>query len=397
MKRVFSIFLMCVFISLFTTAQTNKNRVFQIGFVTPLGTNGVDSRLVTNKISFNVLGGYSYGNTVFEFGSLYNVNTHLTSGVQFAGIVNYSGKAQNAFQIAGVTNIATRGNVATQFSGVANIAKNVDGVQFSGVTNTTKNIDGLQFAGVANIAKNVDGLQFAGVANIAKNVDGVQFSGVTNTAKNIDGLQFSGVANIAKNVDGLQLGGVVNIAKNVDGVQIGLINYSDTNDGLPIGLINIVKHGGKHELEVSFSEALNTAVSFKLGTDKLYTIFSGGVNYLNKPVEYAAGLGLGTHVNWKKGWGNQIELIGYSLTEKGSFENHCTNLLTQLKLTISKDISKKFKLFAGPVVNMTISDYRDPETGALGSSLSPWSMWKNNSKDTRLNAWIGFAGGVRFF
>lgn len=367
MKKVFSIFLMCVFISLFTTAQTNKNRVFQIGFVTPLGTNGVDSRLVTNKISFNVLGGYSYGNTVFEFGSLYNVNTHLTSGVQFAGIVNYSGKAQSAFQIAGVTNIATRGNVATQFSGVA------------------------------NIAKNVDGLQFSGVANIAKNVDGVQFSGVTNTAKNIDGLQFAGVANIAKNVDGLQLGGVINIAKNVGGVQIGLINYSDTNDGLPIGLINIVKHGGKHELEVSFSEALNTAVSFKLGTDKLYTIFSGGVNYLNKPVEYAAGLGLGTHVNWKKGWGNQIELIGYSLTEKGSFENHCTNLLTQLKLTISKDISKKFKLFAGPVVNMTISDYRDPETGVLGSSLSPWSMWKNNSKDTRLNAWIGFAGGVRFF
>jgi transposase len=54
-----------------------------------------------------------------------------------------------------------------------------------------------------------------------------------------------------------------------------------------IGLINIAKHRGKYEFEVSFSESINTAISFKIGTDKFYTIFSGGINYFLSTIEYA--------------------------------------------------------------------------------------------------------------
>lgn len=318
-KIILSVAVICLS-AISVVAQEVRERDFQVSFISPFGTNGTQSHLTTNKVSFNILGGYSYGNTAFEFGSLYNVNTNLTKGFQFAGIANYSGNTQNAAQFAGITNIAASGS--TPF----------------------------QFAGIANVADEVTGLQFAGIANVAKKVRGVQF---------------------------------------------GLFNYADESDGVSIGLINIVKNGGKQEFEIAFSEALNTAVSFKLGTDKFYTIFSGGINYINGPVEYAAGLGFGTHINWKKGWGNQIEAIGYALTEQGEFQKG-VNMLTQLKFTVSKELAPHFKVFAGPVLNLTISDYVNPETGAISSSLSPWSMWKSSNGNTQLNSWVGFTAGVRF-
>lgn len=318
-KIILSVTVICLSI-ISVLAQENQKKDFQVSFITPFGTNGTQSYLTTNKISFNILGGYSYGNTAFELGGLYNTNIHLTKGFQFAGIVNYSGKTEGAVQFAGIANIAVNGD--TPF----------------------------QFAGIANVADEITGLQFAGIANVAKRVKGVQF---------------------------------------------GLFNYADESDGVSIGLINIVRKGGKREFEVSFSESLNTAVSFKLGTDKLYTIFSGGINYLNTPTEYAAGLGFGTHIAWKKGWGNQIEAIGYALTRDGSFNNQGVNMLTQLKFSFSKQFAPHFKVFAGPVINMTISDV-NTEKGITDSSITPWSMWSNDSNKTRLNAWVGFAAGVRF-
>lgn len=305
MKKVILLGLACFYIT-FAMAQNNLQRDVQFSLITPLGTNGTKSHLISNRYSFNVLGGYSYGNTVIELGGLYNVNTGFTRGCQIAGIVNYSGNTQRAVQLAGITNIAIKGSTPFQFAGI------------------------------------------------------------------------------------------LNMAKHVKGVQLALFNYAEESDGVSIGLINIVKKGGKHEFEVAFSEALNTAVSFKLGTNKFYTIFSGGVNYINKPAEYAGGLGFGSHINWKQGWANQIELMGYALTENGSFNHKGISMLTQLKFAVSKEVFSNFKIFAGPVINMTISDYVNPTTGEVGSSLSPWSIWKNDSETTRLNGWIGFNIGVRY-
>ncbi len=332
-------------------AQTSNERAFQLSFITPLGTNGLNSAITTNKVSINLLGGYSYGNRVAEFGGLYNINFKLTKGVQFAGLLNYTGLSEKAVQFAGIANIALDGTTP---------------------------------------------LQMSGVSNIAKDVNGVQSAGIINIAKSVNGVQSSGIANIADSIAGLQAAGILNIAKSVDGVQLGLINLADEVDGVSIGLINIVKKNGKQEFEVSFSEALNSAVSFKLGTEKFYTIFSAGVNYLQTDPIYAAGVGFGTHVNWNQGWGNQIEIIGYTLTEDQSFDNDGINMLAQLKLSVSKEFHRHFKIFAGPVFNMTISDYANKATGELGSTLSPWSMWKNDSENTRLNSWIGFTAGIRF-
>lgn len=399
MKKIILQVILCCLSATVLFAQASKERAFQISFLSPIGTNGLESHLTTNKVSINILGGYSYGNTILELGSLYNINLHLTKGCLLSGIANYSGYAENATQIAGVVNIAAQGTVAAQISGFLNSAKQVKGVQIAGAVNHTQHAENAtQIAGVANIAsQGAVATQISGFLNSAKQVKGVQIAGVINHSQHAENAtQIAGIGNIAPQGEiATQIGGIFNSAKRVKGVQIGLVNYADTCDGVAIGLINIVKKGGKHEFEVSLSEALNTSVSFKLGTNKLYTIFSAGINYLDNPVEYAYGFGLGTHLDWKKNWGNQIEVMGYQITEDGKFQDGF-NMLTQLRLTVSKQISNHFKVFAGPVLNMTISDYENPVTGELGSTLAPWSMWKNKIGNTHLNSWIGFSAGVRF-
>ena len=325
MKKMNKI-LMAVFgTMLFTTSaysgETVKERNFQLSLLSPLGTNGMNSGQIANKVSINLVGGHSYANKSFEFGSVYNVNLNHTSGFQFAGVVNHTNESRNAAQFAGVTNISKSGE--TPF----------------------------QFAGVLNVADNVTGLQFAGVVNVAKEVRGVQF---------------------------------------------GVVNYADTCSGVPIGIFNIVKHGGKQELEVGLSDAFNTYASFKLGVDRFYTIFSAGVNYLlhSEPI-YGVGMGWGTDTSWKKtGWANQIEAVGYYITEDGKFRLG-TNVLAQLKFTFSKQIRPHFKVFAGPTLNLTVSDYVNPETGVTGSSLKPYSIFHTNGKAV-VNGWVGFAAGIRF-
>ena len=303
-----------------THSEETKERTFQLSLLSPLGTNGVSSGQVTNKVSVNLVGGHSYANKGFEFGSVYNVNLGYTSGFQFAGVVNYTNESRNAAQFAGVTNISRSGKTPFQFAGVLNVADNVSGLQFSGV---------------------------------------------------------------------------VNVAKEVRGVQFGVVNYSDTCSGVPVGIFNIVKHGGKQEFEVGVSDAFNTYASFKLGVDRLYTIFSAGVNFLHSEPIYGVGMGWGTDISWKKtGWANQIEAVGYYITEDGKFQLG-TNVLAQLKFTFSKQIRPHFKVFAGPTLNLTVSDHVNNETGVIGSSLKPYSIFHTNG-NTAVNGWAGLTAGVRF-
>lgn len=363
------------------TTQAPTKRIFQLSFISPLGTNGMASHLVSNIVSFNLLGGYSYGNTAFEFGGLYNVNTHLTKGLQFAGIINYSGQSHNAVQVAGISNIAVKGWAGSQIGGIVNVAEDA----FS------------QIGGVVNVAREVQGIQIGGVVNTAKQLKGMQIAGVINQTKQAEKTgQIAGIANVAaQGCVATQITGIFNSARRVKGVQIGLINYADSCDGVQIGLINIVKHEGKYEFEIAFSEALNTTVTFKLGSNKLYTIFSGGIKYINQPLEYAYGVGLGTHQHWGRNWGSQIEVVGYQLSEEGAFQGGL-DLLGQFKFTVSKQIRKHFKVFAGPVFNMTISDYVNTETGKIGSSLAPYALWEQTKGRTNMKVWVGFSLGVRF-
>ena len=256
-----------------------NERFFQFGFIPPISSNGMNSAKNINAISFNLIGGYSAGNKIFELGGAWNASRDYTKGIQIAGLLNYSGNSDNSVQISGLGNIATSGKSP---------------------------------------------------------------------------LQIGGLFNVADRVNGVQLSGLVNVAKKVKGVQIGLINYmEDGEDGVSIGLVNVAKHGGKYEFEVSFSEAVNTIFSFRLGTDRFYTIFSGGINYFFSPLEYAIGLGFGTSIDWRKSWSNQIEIHAFAISHEKEIttNNNSTNNIIQMRFPFCKEFGKHFKLFAGPTLN----------------------------------------------
>ncbi|MFI3299138.1 MAG: hypothetical protein R3Y49_05000 [Rikenellaceae bacterium] len=282
-----------------TLSAQELHKGFQLSFVTPVGTNGQNSAKTINDYSLNILGGYSYANTTFELGGLYNINKAYAIGFQLAGLVNVTG--------------------------------------------------------------------------------------------DMTGLQIAGLTNISRDVKGVQIAGLFNKAKVMNGVQIGLVNYAEKSNGVQLGLINISKYGGKHEFELAYSDAINILASFRLGNDYLYTIFSGGVNFTasQEEVNYAAGIGLGTQIRWNKGWSNEVELVCYSLSDGGSFNTEL-NLLNQARFTFTKQFAEWFKVFAGPVVNISVSD------NSVVDSWSQYSIYEHIGEHNTVRGWIGLVAGFRF-
>ncbi len=369
LKKLILILMICSFPFIVFAEEDSENsfetRIFQLSVITPVGTNGLYSHLIINNISLNLLGGYSKGNIGFEAGALYNVNLEITEGLQVAGLANYSGNGDNA----------------VQFAGLANVNRELGGAQFAGISNLTLNGEtSFQASGIFNYSK-LSKVQFAGVSNL--------------TLSGNNAFQLAGILNYAENSN-VQISGFMNIAKNISGLQLGLINISETNDGVPIGLFNIVKNGGKHELEISASDVLHTELSFKLGIDRFYTIFSGGVNYFATPFEFALGLGVGTNLDLADNVSAQFELRTYSFTDDTSFINNSVSVLNQLRVTLEKEFASHFKMFFGPVLNVSVSDYKGSDNSDPGFRFVPYSLWYKETGGMGIDIWIGGVAGVRF-
>ncbi|PWJ44213.1 hypothetical protein BC781_101563 [Sediminitomix flava] len=313
----------------------------------------------------------------------------------FASVAMISGanaqSSEKAFQLSFISPIGTNGTQANEI--INDYSLNLLGGHSRG-----NNV--LELGGLYNVNTSyTKGVQFAGLTNYsAKSEKAVQFAGITNIASDQDrGVQISGITNVtAKGNVAFQLSGILNVADKA-GTQIGLINIADSVGGTSIGLINIVKKNGKKEFEIGFSDALHTYGSFKLGTDKFYTIFSAGVNYINQTddLQYAVGLGFGKDIALKNNFATQIELLGYGLSEGQEFTSDL-NMLTQLKVTGSKEFKSGVKVFAGPVLNMTVSKYQGEDGELIGSQLAPYTLFESNNGNVDLKGWIGFTFGIRY-
>lgn len=253
-----------------------------------------------------------------------------------------------------------------------------------------------ELGGVLNASRDyTGGLQIAGLLNYSGySYNSVQVSGLGNiAASGKSPLQIGGLFNVAGIVNGLQLSCLVNVAKKVKGVQVGLINYiEDGEEGVSIGLINVAKHGGKYEFELSFSETANTLLSFRLGTDRFYSIFSGGINYFFSPLEYVMGLGFGTSIDWNMHWSNQIEIQAYGLSCGKKFKSNAINSIIQIRFPVCREIGSHFKLFVGPTVNLGLQSAEN----AGSVKLSPWSICNFNWNTFQSSGWIGLSAGFRF-
>lgn len=355
-------------------------RHISISFVPYICTNRLFSVNTANTVSFNMIAGYSIGVRAFELGSVLNIDN---------GNVGYA-------QIAGVANVVTGHSRGAQVAGMLNLnGKSVHGVQMAGIGNvSSKATTGAQLSGVFNASgRKVKGAQLSGICNTTPYLRGAQASGVVNVADTVKGVQLAGVVNVSEQMHGLQVSGVLNRAHHVHGVQVGLVNLADSSSGVSIGLFNYVKTG-YHKLEISTDELQFANVSFGTGTEKLYTIFTAGINYA-KPsiIMYGCGMGTGFTIKNRLGFSATVMAQQMRHTKDGLLRS---NAMGRVYIGLEYKLHPKFRIGLGPTFNIynpkTIDNYHSD----LLTDIPSYRLGESTTAND-LRIWVGGKLSLKFF
>ena len=128
------------------------SRPYQISLTPGLSTHGMFSPQVVNKVSLNLVGGYTAGVNGLEVGGLFNINKRDARYLQMAGIFNLAGGNATGLQLAGAHNRAldtVKGAQVALFTN--NAGTQLSGFQLSALHNQTHRLKGLQI-GLVNVA-----------------------------------------------------------------------------------------------------------------------------------------------------------------------------------------------------------------------------------------------------
>lgn len=277
------------------------------------------------------------------------------------------------------------------------VTGDINGAEFGGVSNfNTGNMTGAQFAGINNLSLGtVSGAQFAGITNIVgNNFSGAQFGGIGNfTRGNVKGLQVAGILNYTKgNLKGAQIG-LINYAGKSQGFQLGLINCMDTiPNGFSFGLLNLPRHGFYDEFELSFSDYANTALSYKIGSKKFYTIFTAGTNYIkNNLFLFGVGFGHIKEISPKFWLQPEIQSLNYFPND---FKNTQYNSSNRIKLGLRYNFSEKTAISFAPGIYVNVLDHRKGEAYEI-SFIKPVSVIDGEVNNVELG--VGFSVGLIFY
>ncbi len=378
--------------------NSNEDIHFMQISIVPTKLNRARKSKYRNRLSLNIIAGYTGGVEGLEVGGFTNGVKRDVHGMQFAGFGNVVGGNVQGGQVSGFFNY-NRGIMR--------------GLQMAGFANVNEQADAFQFAGAFNFNHRVSrGLQAAGFFNSGRYIAGVQLAGFFNLALgNING-QASGFCNVAEDVD-VQLTGFVNVAKKVSVLQVGLVNVADTVSGISIGLVNLIKHG-YNKIEISGGDAMYANLALKLGTTRFYNIFQFGTNFKRDQNELGMIWGYGYGFGFLNKLSNQVrlnpEVVVMQVNERGirrlntdpitprGLQNEL-NLLGQLKLLLNIRNSGNTEIVAGPTLNLSISKIADAQGLDYGTTIAPYAIWdKTYIRDDRpLNTkvWVGFSAGIR--
>lgn len=383
-----------------TSFRNIKDTLFSnvaLTFVPYLSTNRLLSVNTVNKVSFNVLIGYSKGVRAFELGGLLNIDNGDVKYAQIAGIANIVNGNVKGVQIAGITNLNSGNTKAVQIAGITNANKGAfEGISMAGInTIGSHGFHGVSISGISNLEREqFKGLQLSGITNIARSCHGIQVAGISNFTDTLKGIQLAGIVNRAVVSRGLQVSAVINQSLYMAGMQIGLLNYADTASGIPIGLLSFVKKG-LHQLEIATDESQFITAGFRTGVDKFHNIIFAGANYSGLGL-YTYGYGFGTSFKVHKRL-----LLGADLSAQALFNNETTDLyintLNKLQLRVDYKIARWFVLSLGPVLNVQVSDMADPLYAKKYSKLSPYSFYNRSEGGFNTRIWIGAKLAVKFF
>jgi hypothetical protein len=332
----------------FSQESSYKHFPVQVTFVYPIGLHGTRSVEFVYDFSLNILTGNTGSINGFELGGLVNTNRGDIKGVQIGGLGNM-----------------TKGNVdGLQLGGLYSLADSVEGIQINGIFSKCSGLSGLQVSGILNMSKSSES-SIAGIINI-------------NTGKQ----------------NGVQIAGIYNRARNLNGVQIGLINITDTiSKGVPIGLVSIVKKGHYDEWSFIISDYLNLGISYKLGVENLYTIYSAGMNLFQEPL-WVAGLGIGqTHVINTK-FSIQPEIICYTYFPMDFQRLLRDTYVGHFKFGLVRNLNENLALSFAPSIYLSWKSNRGiyEEFGYEQSPMEPLFDVKRSYTENKL----GFGFGLSF-
>ncbi|MCB0838848.1 MAG: STN domain-containing protein [Bacteroidetes bacterium] len=337
----------------------------QFSFITPAGTHGLRAGKFINRLSLNVLAGYSAGVKGIEIGGILNSNRHEVDGIQMAGLVNAVGGSVHGVQVAGISNVSLGTTI---------------GIQTAGIHNHSDTIYGIQLAGMANLlSKKFVGLQIAGAMNVAENGYGGQISGFINVSTDT--------------LRGIQIAGVANIANKATGMQIGLFNYADSLGGVAIGLFSFVRLG-YHHFEISTSDLLPLHFTYRSGNHSFYNLFSAGIDPAPNRFAWGYGYGLGTSLAIKPQWRIHSEVIAYMLNAKDA-NTRLENLISRFQLYLRYRSDLGFGFSAGPSASLR---YYDPaQTNYMVEPVASFPLFDREAgTNSKVQAWAGWHIGVEF-
>ncbi len=367
-----------------------------VSLIPYVGTNRLLSINTVNKVSFNILAGYSKGVNGFELGGLLNIDHGNVQFGQVAGLGNIVSGNVKGIQAAGLFNVNGKSTTGTQLSGIISINKgNTKGIQLSGIGNVNSGTtEGMQAGGVFNTSKQqTRGMQIAGIFNTTSSIKGMQIASILNHADTVKGVQIAGLINTSKCNNGMQIAGLVNHTHYLKGVQLSLVNLADTASGVPIGLFNFVKKG-YHKLEIACDELSFGTVAFATGVNRLHTFFIAGVNY-NNPKILTYGYGLGTSLPIKKKWNLSASLTSQQLQQTEDVLTR--NLLHKLFIGVEYQACSKFSIGIGPTFNLFMADTTAKKYTDTYSKISSYNLYDHTIDHTNLKMWVGAKIFVRFF
>ena len=360
----------------------------------PMTTQGDKTINYHYNYSFNLLAGRVGAVTGIEFGGLYNRVENDVTGVQFAGLMNKSSgvtgvqngglanaaNTVNGAQSAGLTNVA-KDVTGIQFAGIANFADSIKGMQFGGIANFTKSVTGMQFSSITNLTEKSKGFQFVGIYNRTNESAGFQFAGIVNVNNKVEGAQFAGITNINNKIEGASFGGIFNRTGSLRGVQFGVVNVIDTvESGVSIALLSIVKKSFYDEWALTFADYQNVGISYKMGMQKFYTIYTAGYNFIeDKLWSFGVGFGSRKALNSKIDFQPEVVAYNYHQTDFKKY-NHLWS--AHLKLGFVYNISPKLGIAVTPSVYQLSMEQK---AGQENRKVSPVSAIYSREDDSWLN------------
>ncbi len=108
---------------------------------------------------------------------------------------------------------------------------------------------------------------------------------------------------------------------------------------------------------------------------------------------WGVGYGIGTHLTKTDQFTTQLELMSYHINEGKAWTN-VYNDLQQAKVIFTKKLSDHLGIFAGPSINLLITNNRDNHGQLFESNFAPYTMASHFGKNTTLRGWFGITAGI---